>query len=157
MNQKQIAALYPLALDLRALFHQMRAAIGTIHAETGITAGMRAVLESVLVDGPQTVPQLARARPVTRQLIQSLVNDLLAADLVEYRPNPAHRRSKLVSPTKAGRAAFDTLMARELAVFEQVDLALSPEEIEAAHRVLAQLLETFRVTDWAALTPQNGK
>lgn len=157
MDQQQIAALYPLALDVRALFHQMRAAIGTIHADAGISAGMRAVLENVIVDGPQTVPRMARARPVTRQHIQSLVNDLMAEGLVEYRANPAHKRSQLVCPTEAGKAAFDALTAHEIAVFAQIDVGLSPEEIDEARRVLDRLLTTFRRMDWEKLASRGGR
>jgi hypothetical protein len=41
-----------------------------------MTAGKRGVLKGLDRLGPQTVPQMARARPVSRQHIQTLVNRL---------------------------------------------------------------------------------
>jgi len=103
------------------------------------------------------VPQLARARPVSRQLIQSFVNALLALSLVEYTVNPAHKRSKLVSSTDAGKAAFDELTVREHEIFAKTDLALSPDDIDAARRVLDVVLAMLRDTDWQALAEDRPR
>ena len=61
MNPKQIENFYPLALAVRRLFHRMGHGATVLHRESGISAGMRAVLESVIHGGPMTVPQMARA------------------------------------------------------------------------------------------------
>ena len=66
--------------------------------------GVGGLLRSLKADGPQTVPQLARARPVARQRIQRLVDECATAGLVEFGDNPAHRRSKLIRLTAKGEA-----------------------------------------------------
>ena len=159
MDRQQISAFYPLTLAVRRLFHRLGDGVAALHADTDVSAGMRAVLESVIEGGPQTVPQMARVRPVTRQHIQGLVNALLDAGYVDYADNPAHKRSKLVTPTTAGLTAFRALRARENAAFERLPLALEAADLEAATRVLRTLIEAFESNDWqAALWPSanNG-
>lgn len=151
MDRNQIDAFYPLTVAARRLFHRLGQAASTLHRESGISAGMRAVLESVISGGPQTVPQLARARPVTRQHIQGLVNALLEAGLVDYAENPAHKRSKLVAPTAGGRAAFAAMRARESAAFAALDLACTPEELAAAEAVLRTLITAFDGLQWRTI------
>jgi DNA-binding MarR family transcriptional regulator len=152
MNRDQREAFEPLSRAVRSLFHKMGAAVSLLHEgdETtgGITAGMRAVLESVIEGGPKTVPEMARARPVSRQHIQILVNELLAAGLVEFQDNPAHRRSKLVAPTRAGTAAFAALRAREAAALTRLAVDIDAKEMARAAQALSQLIEGFHGPAW---------
>ncbi len=148
MNRDQREAFEPLSRAVRFLFHKMGAAVSLLHEASGITAGMRAVLESVTEGGPKTVPDMARARPVSRQHIQTLVNELLAAGYVEYRDNPAHRRSKLVAPTRAGAAAFAALRAREAAALTRLAVDIDAIEMARAAQVLSQLIEGFHGPGW---------
>ncbi len=43
---------------------------------------------------------------ITRQSVQRIADLLVDKGLAEYRPNPAHRRAKLVAMTPAGRDAI---------------------------------------------------
>jgi DNA-binding MarR family transcriptional regulator len=86
------------------------------------------------------VPELARERPVSRQHIQTLVNALLAAGLVETRPNPEHRRSPLLSLSEEGRRRLKQLQDRETRLLAQTAPSVSPVELAAAMR-LFDLLE----------------
>lgn len=95
----------------------------------GFTASHRAVMESLATGGPQTVPALARARPVARQHIQVMVNDLAAMALVETRANPAHRRSPLVALTAAGARRFETIRRAESDVLASMRLTLSASKM----------------------------
>jgi len=148
MDDEQIEALYPLTLYVRRLFHRLGHDVTALHSESGITAGMRAVLESVIAKRPQTVPEMARVRPVSRQHIQGLVNALLADGLVETADNPAHRRSHLVRATDAGRAAYDRLRAREAAAFRKLPLGIAAAEMNLAARVLATVLDALEGAEW---------
>ena len=151
MDDEQIEALYPLTLQVRRLFHRLGHDVTALHTETGITAGMRAVLESVIAKGPQTVPDMARVRPVSRQHIQGLVNALLAAGLIETIDNPAHRRSRLVRATDAGQAAYDRLRAREAEAFRRLPLGIAAAELNLAARVLATVLEALEGAEWRSI------
>jgi DNA-binding MarR family transcriptional regulator len=86
-----------------------------IEAITQATAGFATaggewgVLRTLVKEGEQTVPEMARARPVSRQHCQTICNALEAQGLVEFVDNPKHKKSKLVRATKKGRARFESL------------------------------------------------
>lgn len=66
-------------------------------------------LRTLVNEGPQTVPDMARSKPVSRQHCQTIVNALEAQGLVEFIDNPKHKTSKLVRATKKGRLRFQTM------------------------------------------------
>jgi DNA-binding MarR family transcriptional regulator len=70
-------------------------------AEGGLTASWWQVLGGVL-DEPRTVPEIGRRMGMTRQGVQRVADLLVEHGLAEYRPNPAHRRAKLLACTEAG-------------------------------------------------------
>lgn len=69
-----------------------------------LTASSWLLLSTVLGAG-RTVADIARDIGVTRQSAQRTADLLVADGHAEYRPNPAHRRAKLLVATDAGRAA----------------------------------------------------
>jgi DNA-binding MarR family transcriptional regulator len=69
--------------------------------EGGITAAWWQVLGGVL-DEPRTVAEIGRRMGMTRQGVQRVADLLVERELAEYRPNPAHRRAKLLACTEAG-------------------------------------------------------
>lgn len=154
MDKEQLEAFYPLTLAVRRLFHKLAYGVAALHQDSDVSVGMRAVLESVIDGGPQTVPHMAKVRPVTRQHIQTLVNALLDGGYVEYRDNPAHKRSKLVAPTEKGEKVFRAMRARENDAFARARVDASAAEIEAATRVLRALIATFEEPEWRALVDQ---
>ena len=90
------------------------------------------VLRSLVADGAQTVPQMAAARPVSRQHCQTIVNGLAEQGLVEFLDNPRHKRSKLVRVTKRGRARFETMKAQFTEVAGVYAPHFSAAEVAAA-------------------------
>ena len=74
-------------------------------ASAGLTASLWLVLGSVL-DAPRTVADIARDIGVTRQSAQRTANLLVERGLAEFKRNPAHRRAKLLEPTRDGRDAI---------------------------------------------------
>jgi DNA-binding MarR family transcriptional regulator len=86
-----------------------------LEAVTQATAGFAdaggefGVLRTLVQEGALTVPQMAAARPVSRQHCQTIVNGLAEQGLVEFLDNPRHKRSKLVRVTKRGRTRFESM------------------------------------------------
>ncbi|MEV0619730.1 helix-turn-helix domain-containing protein [Nonomuraea sp. NPDC050404] len=74
----------------------------------GMTAAWWQVLGAVLRE-PLPVAGIARAMGMTRQGVQRIADLLVERGLAEYRPNPAHRRAKLLRPTAAGRESIDRI------------------------------------------------
>jgi DNA-binding MarR family transcriptional regulator len=70
-------------------------------ANGGLTAAWWQVLGGVL-DQPRTVAAIGRRMGMTRQGVQRVADLLVARHLAEYRPNPEHRRAKLLACTEAG-------------------------------------------------------
>jgi len=137
-------ALDGLLNEVRLLFHRAVQAAESLHAGSPVSLGMRAVLESIQRDGPATVPQVARRRYVTRQHIQSLVNALVDAGFVTVEPNPAHRRSGLVTLTPAGRRAIEGMKRREARLWDETGLDVSADAVEQAARTLARVRRALR-------------
>lgn len=100
-------------LAVRRLFHVLSGTADRAHADLGITASMRTVMEVLHERGPRTVPQVAREQGVSRQHVQMLVNGLLGAGLVECIDNPDHLRSPLLRLSAAGLKAVETARRRE--------------------------------------------
>ncbi|MFF3665694.1 MarR family winged helix-turn-helix transcriptional regulator [Microtetraspora malaysiensis] len=106
----------------------------------GLSVGVRAVLNMLRENGPMTVPQMGRAQALSRQFVQRMVNDAAARGLVEFVPNPAHKRSLLIRLTGEGQAAITAVFDRERAVLRQVGGDLTDDDITACIRVLSRLL-----------------
>jgi DNA-binding MarR family transcriptional regulator len=129
-----------LAREVRLTFFALKAAAEQLHADQdGLTAGHRGVLESVVTHGPQTVPVLARARPVSRQHIQGLVNRLRALELVQLQPNPASRRSPLVAATPRGRQRFFDMLGRERTALPDSKIPIPEARLREAAETLSRL------------------
>lgn len=105
-----------------------------------ITMPMRAVLERLHEVGDQTVPEMARWLSVSRQGVQTVVDEAKRLGHVEARANPSHRRSHLISLTARGRTAFTALHADELERLTALAHGIPADDIEACVRVLDQLV-----------------
>ena len=110
-----------------------------LHRQGPASSARRGILKALADEGPQSVPQMARNRGVTRQHVQTLVNSLMDEGLVEIAKNPAHRRSGLVQLTSEGKQAVRDNTRREAILVKEVtpdveDLSLE-EAYEALHRV----------------------
>lgn len=132
-----------LTRETRALFQALRTYADRLHEEETVTASMRAVLERLDAHAPETVPEIARAKSVTRQHIQQIVDQLLAAGLVETRPNPAHKRSPLIAITPAGAARFARMRRREAAALERLATALDGLDAAAAAATLRRVRDAL--------------
>jgi len=125
--------------EVRKLFHLAAQAAGELHAGEPVTVSTRAVLELLQRSGPATVPEIARRRYVTRQHIQTLVNDLLARGLVAAEANPAHRRSPRIALTADGSRTIRRITDRERRFLARLDLPVDPDALDHARDTLATL------------------
>lgn len=109
-----------------------------IEAITQATAGFASaggewgVLRSLVKDGPQTVPELARSRPVSRQHCQTIANALEKQGLIAFVDNPKHKTSKLMRVTKKGREHFERMKKQFLRVAEGYAHHFSQDEARTA-------------------------
>jgi DNA-binding MarR family transcriptional regulator len=123
--------------QVRLLYNRLVEVVHELHGDSGVSAPQRAVLEYLHRNGAATVPAMARARNVTRQHIQAIVNDLGETELVSPEPNPAHQRSPLITLTAAGRDAIEAILFRECEHLETRVGDLAEEDLRAATQTLA--------------------
>jgi DNA-binding MarR family transcriptional regulator len=121
----------------RLLFHALKHWAEALHQGPEVSIAMRAVLERILLGGAATVPDIARARGVSRQHIQQQVDALTNAGLVERQKNPAHRRSPLIALSDRGRALIQNLRAEELDALSQLQVGVSDNAVVEAAQVLS--------------------
>ena len=128
---------------VRRCFQRLRAAGDALHGDLGINASLRAVMESLYENGDQTVPQIARAKSVSRQHIQVIVDALAALRHVAVLANPAHKRSPLVSLTAQGRRTFEQMRRREADLLAALAADIDAGDVDAALRALAALADAL--------------
>lgn len=150
-------ALYEVFRYVRPLHLASAKAVTRALASAPISMAMRAVVECLYDAGPRTVPQVARALWLPRQVVQRLADELVELRLLEWRTNPAHKRSKLAVLTPAGQTLFAQIHAAELATLERIAGDLAAEEVAACVRVLARLTAEVREVAREASSAGDGR
>jgi len=78
-------------------FFRLNATGERLFAGIGQTPGKVSLMRSLMEQGPQSVAQIARARPVARQAVQRMADELAEQELIEFVENPTHLRAKLAA------------------------------------------------------------
>ena len=104
-----------------------------------LPSASRAALQLLQRHGPQTVPQIARARFSSRQNIQILINRLQQEGLVELFSNPDHKRSALVRLTPRGQAIIAEAGKEAAELSTRILPSFSQSELSSATDVLSRL------------------
>lgn len=104
-----------------------------------LPSASRAALQLLQRNGPQTVPQIARARFSSRQNIQILINRLQQEGLVEFVSNPDHKRSALVRLTPRGQAVIAEAGKEAAELTTRILPSFSQSELSSATDVLSRL------------------
>jgi DNA-binding MarR family transcriptional regulator len=139
-SREALIALQNVYIETEALYHQSSAFFEQIHGQGELSMARRNLLVMLLQGNPQTVPQLARARLVSRQYMQRLVNQLAAEGYIEFVENAAHKRSHLVQLTPQGRAHIIAMLQREAKIVAAMVIDMPPEQL----RETAQALRAIR-------------
>ncbi|GAA4476397.1 MarR family winged helix-turn-helix transcriptional regulator [Rhodococcus olei] len=136
-----------LALSAFRLNGQFLEVAEGLSRPVGLTAAWWQVLGAVLTE-PLSVAAIAREMGITRQSVQRTADLLVERGLAEYRPNPAHRRAKLVAPTGAGRDAISGIDPGHAAFARRLADAMGERDLTdalAAMRRLSAVLDELAV------------
>jgi DNA-binding MarR family transcriptional regulator len=120
-------------------FFRLNATGERLFASIGQTPGKVSLMRSLMEQGPQSVSQIARARPVARQAVQRMADELAEQALVEFVENPTHRRAKLARLTAKGKKLMDEAMGAELQWAGRMARNFSEREVEIAREVIRRL------------------
>ncbi len=122
-------------------FHRVGLSGDILHGPTGLGSGMRGLLLSLERNGPTSVSHLAAMRPVSRQFVQRLVDEMLIGGWVEALANPKHKRSPLIGLTQKGRASIVTMLSTEEPYLAALAEGLDEDDLAAAASVLRVICE----------------
>jgi DNA-binding MarR family transcriptional regulator len=125
-------SLIAFADEVPPLFFRLRNLVENLHSHEGISAGGRAVLRDIVTLAPQSVPELAAMRSMTRQAVQPVIDDLVDRGLIAMEINPRHKRSPLWRATSPGATLFAAMRQREIDTLKNLAHEFSQSEIEAS-------------------------
>ena len=143
--------------ETTALFHCLQAIAASVHMQGNLTAGLRGVLLGLEQGGPQTVPQMARLRPTSRQHIQVLVNRLRRLGLVLLEENPDHLRSRLVRLTADGERTVALIREREARLLALAAVPLGAAEVGSAAATLRAVRAALTESRFRRIVEQLGQ
>ena len=122
-------------------FFRLNATGERLFAGIGQTPGKVSLMRSVMEQGPQSVAQIARARPVARQAVQRMADELAEQGLIEFVENPTHLRAKLARLTAKGKKMMDETMAAELKWAARLTRNFGEQEVEITRAVIRRLTQ----------------
>lgn len=132
----EMALLVADVYELAGLLRRSGEVAAAAHGQTQ----SRWQLLSVVCDEALTVPQAARRLGVTRQGVQRVANDVVAAGLAEFQPNPDHLTSPLLTLTRDGREVLDAITARAAAINARLAAVLGPTSLRATRGGVRRLI-----------------
>jgi DNA-binding MarR family transcriptional regulator len=125
--------------QVRTVFFELRRISELLLADLDCTGAERSLLVELDKLGPRTVPQLARARAITRQAMQRAVDRVTAQRRVQAAMNPEHQRSCLIEITPVGRNVLAEIREREVALLASTKLPISQAELRRTAVTLDEL------------------
>lgn len=139
-------SLTALTMELFRVSGLMLNAGDRLTSHLGLTGARWQILGAVFrADQPQPVAGLARILGANRQNVQRIANDLQLLGLLNFEPNPSHRRAQLVVLTKKGRTVYESAMALQAPWVNTLSDGLTMEDLAAFQRVLLFLREKLEM------------
>lgn len=112
-------------------------------APYGLTAARWQVMGCISVEA-LPVAEIARQLSLTRQGIQRIADDLVAARLAEYSPNPRHARAQLLGLTLTGRNALDGVMSRQAEWVNTLVEGMTPHDLNTTRETIQKLMQRLK-------------
>ena len=137
---KEGEAITSLILDVFKLNGRLLLAGDRLVAELGLTSARWQILGAIAyAERPESVSWHARTMGLHRQGIQRIVNELNKEGIVEFQPNPHHKRAHLVLLTLKGQKLFEDAIALQVPWVNELSKELSVKNIAIAGKVIDQL------------------
>ena len=147
-SENKESAFNVLINETSLFFHRLKIVAEEVHHQGEMSGGLRSLLRSLDKQGAQTVPQMARGRSVSRQNIQTLVNQLVDAGYIELVENPAHKRSLFVRLTPQGKKTVDAMNRREHKLVSKSGVGVSDKKMREAAETLRGVRAFFESEQW---------
>jgi DNA-binding MarR family transcriptional regulator len=133
--------LNQLIWEIPFAFFRMQSAADRISHGRYRSSGKWSLMLSLDLDGTQSVSQIAHARPVARQGVQRMADELAEEGLVEFIENPTHKRAKLVWLTAKGEKFVRQLNESAVPWTNAIARRFREPDVAAAVQVLRKFRE----------------
>ena len=137
------AAATEFILEIFRANGQLLAAGDKLMKPLALTSARWQVLGAI-ADGPATVAQIARAMGLARQSVQRIADVLAAEGLVQFDPNPNHRRAPLLRFTGEGRRKSNEISRIHVAWINGLTSGVEPQLFLQATSALRELQTRLR-------------
>ena len=107
VNKKDALKIANLTADLMMVIGRMKRSARNSDEQAVHPGTEFAILDTIQRHGCKTVPEIAAWRGVARQSVQSVVNKLVEAGLIQQKENPDHKLSPILVLAPAGLAHYD--------------------------------------------------
>jgi DNA-binding MarR family transcriptional regulator len=142
------AVLTELVLEIFRLNGLLIASGDALVGSIGLTSARWQVLGAVaLLQGRAPVAHIANNMGLTRQSVQRIADELAKAGIVEFQPNPHHKRAKLVALTQKGHALFEAAMRLQKPWASALAAGIDGTALQTTTAVLAQLRARLEQTE----------
>ncbi|UWQ77858.1 MarR family transcriptional regulator [Leisingera sp. S132] len=133
-------AVTALILDVFRLNGRLQLAGDRLVAELGLTSARWQILGAIAyADSPESVAWHARTMGVHRQGVQRIVNEMEKEGILEFQPNPHHKRAQLVVLTPKGQKLFDAAIALQVPWVNDLSEGLSSKDIATTQEIISLL------------------
>ncbi|MEM7425599.1 MAG: MarR family transcriptional regulator [Pseudomonadota bacterium] len=133
-------AVTELILDVFRLNGRLLIAGDRLVAALGLTSARWQLLGAIAnSERPESIAWHARTMGLHRQGIQRIANELEAEGIVEFSPNPHHKRAHLVALTSKGQTLYEDAIALQVPWVNELSSGLKSRDIATAKRVIDQL------------------
>lgn len=141
-------ALTDVVTELFRLNNRLLNAGDQLVSDLGLTSARWQVLGTIVAaERPQPVAWLARDMGGNRQNVQRIVNDLATEGLVDFRPNPHHRRAHLVVLTEKGKDTFSAAMDVQTPWINRLGEGLRIADLELTRNIISMLRQRLETGD----------
>ena len=130
---------HDLFREVFKLHASLSAVMDGVHEQAGMSTAQHKIIRTLEEMGPVTVPEMAASLGVSRQFVQTVCNHLFAMELLEFKDNPRHKRSRLVLLTERGRAAFQQARQNENQTIEESLKGIDAQKAIEAYKFLKQI------------------
>ncbi len=147
MNNKFASGseLHALFKEVFSLEKALSTMVDEIHEQAGMRTSQIRLVNILREHGEATVPDVAHRLNVSRQFVQTMVNELVEQDMVEFLSNPRHKRSKLVGLTAHGKDVLEQTSKREASIIQELLPDIDSENVMSASDLLGELRKRLKL------------
>jgi len=133
-------AVTALILDVFRLNGRLQLAGDRLVSEVGLTSARWQILGAIAYsDRPESVAWHARTMGGHRQGVPRIIHALSKDGIVEFQPNPHHKRAHLGLLTPKGQEWYEAAIAKQIPWVNELSEGLSPDDIATAQNVVDRL------------------